>query len=120
MGMDARASAAQLHQQIWDRPGSGPASERSATRALWRRCRLGATGSAAQSLDKAERIGVATSERSTADLDLPNSTYLRDLDQAGVGAGFVRLVAAPSIAGSQNSTLVPAPGWLLIRIAPPD
>ena len=40
MGMDARAPAVRLRQQIWDCPGSRPASERSATRALWRRCQL--------------------------------------------------------------------------------
>src|ERR1700730_5106068 len=41
MGMDARAPAVRLRQQIWDRPGSRPASERSATRALWRHCQRG-------------------------------------------------------------------------------
>src|SRR3984893_57618 len=41
MGMDARAPTARLRQQIWDRPGSRPASERLATRAVWRRCQRG-------------------------------------------------------------------------------
>jgi hypothetical protein len=39
--MDARASAARLRQQVWDRPGSRPASEGSATHTLWRRFRRG-------------------------------------------------------------------------------
>ena len=36
------------------------------------------------------------------------------------GCGNVSAIGAASDSGSQSSTVVPSPGWLVMRIAPPD